>query len=203
MEKSARQELIEYLASRGVDDAESFVKSLSDEDCAIAMGGFRQDEAEKAALRSRLMSDPILRQVICPDASFASADVRYEISKTALAILERTAEAHSLTVESLVAAFHENGDSMARTIEMFGDPRFDRCDKQTYYAFRCRVRDAVQTAQAEEAKAARERARQERYAKIEAMGLEVCARCDGHGGFSYWPDFTCYGCGGVGGVDKE
>lgn len=201
--ESAKGSLIEYLTGKGVSDAADLVEMLSDEQAADMLASYAADEAERVALRERVMADETLRRVATPDTTWGTADTRYEVSKTAIAIIENTAAKYGVTVEALLAGFVANGDSLRKTIEMFGDPRFDRCGQHTYYAWRCRVRDALAVAKKDETEAAREAARLARYSKIEGMGLEVCTRCDGNGGYKHWPDFTCYQCGGIGGVEPH
>lgn len=203
---TAHTELATYLLSQGIDQelVEQIVTGLTEEQAQGSLDAFAAGEAEKAALRERLMSDEVLRSVVCPPTTWKTPEARYEVSKVAVAIIENTAATHEVTVEALLNGFKANKDSMAKTIEMFGDPRLDGfAPGQSYYAWRCRVRDALAVAKEDETKAAREAARLARYSKIEGMGLEVCTRCDGNGGFKHWPDFTCYQCGGIGGVEPH
>jgi hypothetical protein len=166
------------------------ISKLSDDDVAAALQSYNDDETAKVALRSRLMDDSALRNVVCPPTTWKTPADRHEVSKHALSILENFAETAGVTVEAMIAGFAAEKHSMTRSIEMFGDPRSN--EGWPWYEWKCRCNDAVKVATA-----SRKRdARLAWEASVVAAGREVCDRCGGAGGHSGWPGFTCYKCDG-------
>lgn len=203
---SARDQLLAHPNLAEFNDPAKFLAGLTDEQCQQVLDGFAEAEADKAALRARLAASPLLRQVACPATSWNTPDARYDVTKTAVAILENTATHNGVTLDELVAAVAANGDGIQHRIELHGtDPRFDGFvgSGSGFYAFRCALKDALRDLKAEETKAAHLAAEAKREAKWAAQGLERCDRCGGAGGHNQWPGFTCFDCGGIGALPAK
>lgn len=205
---SAREALRNHPLMTGLDNAElveNLLANLDEAQCQDTLDAFVKADADKTALRDRLMADPALRSVVCPTTTWGTPESRYQVAEAGLAILTTTATKNDTTVDELVAAMVANKDGMQHRIELHKtDPRMDGHRLgEGYHAFKCAVRDALQDVKAEETKAARLAAEAKREAKWAAQGMERCARCGGAGGFKQWPGFTCYECGGLGGTDAK
>ena len=73
----------------------------------------------------------------------------------------------------------------------------------SFYAFRWRLKDAVEVATQDRMKAERLRVIAEREARWARQGLVSCSRCGGEGGAAHWPGFDCFDCGGRGAVEPK
>ena len=188
--------------SEGV--ADHIVANLTEEQAAEMISNLERSDAERVALRERIKANSILRSATCPATSWKDADSRYDVTSVAVSILDATAAKYGLPVDALASQLIEDKGTLQNTIDLHGtDPRMDGFGTGNFYAFRCRVRDAVRYLKAEADKAeskAREAARDAAWAK---QGLERCTRCGGAGGWKGWPGYTCYECNGHGAVPTE
>lgn len=206
---SPRDRLAELLRDNGVDehfDIAEFIADWSDEQVVRAIESFTAAATEKAAFRDRLRSNPTLSRAVCPADGWKTGPERYDIARRGVRIVEAYAAKHDLTVDALAAQLIAGGGTIADTITMHGvDPRADDYAGGTtgFYAFRCRLNDAVDELTADARRAERDRIEAAKDAVWADRGLVRCDRCGGAGGSTSWPGFYCFDCGGEGAVTPK
>lgn len=195
-----REALVALIVASGTDEAvaRTVVDSLADEYIAPSYESFAAAQAEKAAIRDRLAANPTLCCAVSPRTNWKTAEQRYDVARGALRILDNVAAKHELPADAIAQALIDGQGTIADTIDTHGgDPRTDGfAGGASYYAFRYRLRDAIEVLTAVEREAERvrvEAARDEAWAR---QGLVRCDRCGGAGGSQSWPGFTCYDCDG-------
>lgn len=196
-----REQLIEKFTERGMDRSmtEGIVAELTDEQVEETLASLDRTDAEREELRNRLRSDRVLMQAVCPRDDWKDEDARFDVARRAVKIIDATAEKNDCTATELAQALIDGQGTIADTIATHGtDPRNDSFGTGNFYAFRWRIKDAVEVVKASEIEAARQAERSRQDAAWAAKGLERCDRCDGQGGRKEWPGFTCFKCGGTG-----
>lgn len=214
MSVSPREELTALAVGNGgeAEMVASMVASMSDEHVAEMIETIKSVNADRDAFRARLAANPTLMQAVCPEPTWKDAQARYDVAKKAVRIIEAVAAKHNLTVDAIAETLVAEHGTIIETIAMHGerggdrqyDPRTDAfAPGQSFYAFRWRLKDAVDTLTADAQRAEQARKDAEQDAKWDARGLKRCERCFGRGGRADWPGFTCFDCDGHGAVPKD
>lgn len=211
--QNPREELAELIVANGTDRdaADRLVGNLdTDEKVAEATEIFRGMAAEREAFRARLVANPVLMKAVCPGPDWKTPADRYDVARRAVTIMEAYATKHGVTVdeiaETLVAQHGTIADAIAMWSDREGgyDPRSDGWEPvRSFYAFRFRLNEAIETLKADEIRAERLRKIAAQDAAWARQGLVRCDHCGGVGGASHWPGYTCYDCGGVGAVPAK
>jgi len=206
-----RDELVEIFVASGVERqyAETAADSIPADHRDAAAESFRSAQVEKDALRARLAADPILCRAVCPARTWKDATARYDTARGAVRLVEAAAAAASkeaggdVTVTAIAQALIDLGGTVQDTIDTHGDdPRLVMWGK-SYYAFRFRLRDAIEEVNTDVRREAERRRIAEEDARWAQQGLVRCDRCGGAGGHNSWPGWVCYGCDGRRAVRPE
>lgn len=194
------ERLRQHLQATNIPNPDAILAALTDEQVAETLANLDADEADRAALRARLQAEPSLRAAVCPPTTWRTPWDRYDVARRAVKIVEKFSERHGITVDELADALVADGGTVADCIALHGDdPRRDgNTATGHFYAFRCRLRDAVQGITYERTKDERAAQAAARDAALRSQGLQPCDRCGGAGGWEGWPGWTCYECGGTG-----
>lgn len=204
----ARAELVARLKMASTDAPEGMVEQIvaSMDEAAVekTLANLAAKDAQEAETREELAAHPAIAQAVLPPADWKTETDRLDVARQALDLLRIAADRKGLTVQALAEAIVTGQGTVAEGMAMhdISDPRLPEWGS-TFYAFRYRIKDAVDILTAEEtARLEREeRARQD--AAWDARGLERCERCDGKGGRKEWPGFTCFTCEGHGTLPKD
>ena len=193
-----RQELIARFIATGVDEGtvSSIVESMTDAQVEETLASLSMKDAEAAATRKALDASPALATAVLPAQDWKTEEDRMDVAQRALRLLEAVAARHGLTTTALAEELARQSGTVADTIALHGDdPRLAQWGS-TFYAFRYRLKDAVEVLTADDTarKAAEKRATED--AAWERQGLVRCDRCDGQGGHNSWPGWTCFKCDG-------
>jgi hypothetical protein len=201
-ERTTREELIELAVQNGTDRdmAERMIDSLTVERRDALADTFREMLAERDELRARLVANETLRKAICPDTNWKTPADRFDVSRRALKVIEAWAERHGVTVDAIAETLVAQYGTVADGIRMHpdADPRSDGFSGShpSFYWLAWRLKDAIEILKDDERKAEAARIRAEQDAAWAKQGLVRCERCDGQGGASHWPGFTCFDCDG-------
>lgn len=201
-----RDELTAAMVAAGHDEGivATVVGSLPDDAIAATYEALQARATERAEIRARLCADAALRTAVCPAADWKDADSRYEVARRAILLVEAAAATASkqfgqtVSATQIAEALIAGEGTVADTIATHGDDPRVVMWGESFYAFRWRLRDAIEVVNSDAAREAtriREAARDAEWAR---QGLVRCDRCGGVGGASHWPGFTCFDCDGRG-----
>ncbi len=203
--ETTREQIVRLFVEDGTDEATVLrvLESMDPEKDEALLASLIEAREEKDAFRARLGREPYLMHAVCPDGDWKDAGSRYDVARRATRLVESAAEQGKVTVEALCAALIAGHGTVQDTIDLHGDdPRTVQWGN-SFYAFRWRLRDAIEVAAADRLKAEKAARDAAQDARWKAQGLVRCGRCFGAGGRKDWPGFSCFDCDGRGAVDPE
>lgn len=204
-EPTTRDRVIALFVETGVEEdfVRRYVGDLDDAKVEEILASLLEAQEERREFRARLGREPYLMHAVCPSADWKDSDARYDVARRATRLVEKVAEDAKVSVEALCAALVAGRGTVQDTIDVHGDdPRTVQWGA-SFYAFRWRLKDAVEVAAKDRLKAERLAREAEQDRRWAAQGLVRCDRCFGQGGRKEWPGFDCYDCGGRGAVPPK